>query len=484
MGYVRVKYQKLLAEIDNNSYLPEDFYEFINNKTQSHNLIYKGSKSICKCGNCSYKFKSSTKVNNYQKCPNCNNTYLVKRNCIKYYEFKDYFSLIDKVDGQIIIRYYEARSVINKYNEIDNFKKSIVEFAREFVDYEKKGYYDEGIFVNERVSRNTGPSVIYHFEVKNKWRTYTKYYTLVDKTIVFSNNLQTVLKNTDYQYSMLWDLVKRYDYIDIKRLFKIAKDTNKMELLIKAKLYNLAFEADRFRNTNNFEKIFEVPKSFYDFMKKYNITYKQLEILRLIKKEDIKAIRYLENFNINDLQTISKYINLYRFIKYSKQKKRRVKTYLYKDYVRFASALGYDLKNKKYAFPEHLREVHDRLEEQYEIACRKIICEKIEERGKILSINSFKNNNYFIIPAPTYKSLLDESKQQNHCVRTYAESYAEGECDIYFMRNNKTPDKSLVTIEVKNNNIVQSRTKNNYTPNESEKNFLKKWENNVLKRVA
>lgn len=484
MGYIRVKYQRLLSELDRTSWLPDGFKKFVNEKTTSHNLIFKGAKSVCKCGNCGFEFNSKTKVNNYEKCPNCNNTYLVKRNCLNYYEFKDYFSLIDKVDGQLVIRYFEAKSIINKYKDMDNFRKSVVEFAREFVDYEKKSYYDEGLFVNERVSRNTGPSVVYHFEVKNKWRSYTKYYSLVGNTIVFPNNLQSVLRNTDYQYSMLWDLVKKYDYIDIKRLFNIAKSTNKMELLIKAKLYNLAFEADRFRNSGNFEKIFEVPKSFYNFMKKYNITYKQLEILRILKKEDIKAIRYLEKFNINDLQSISKYISLYRFIKYSKQRKRKVRTYLYKDYLRFASFLGYDLKNNKYAFPKNLEEEHDKLEEQYEISCKMIINNKIEERAKILSMNIYKNKDYFVTPAPSYKSLLNESKQQNHCVRTYAESYAEGECDIYFMRNNKTPDKSLVTIEVKDNNIVQSRAKNNCTPKEEEKKFLEKWERDVLRKVA
>ena len=484
MGYIRVKYQKLLSELDRTSWLPDGFKKFVDDKTTSHNLIFKGAKSVCKCGNCGHEFKSKTKVNNYEKCPNCNNTYLVKRNCLNYYEFKDYFSLIDKVDGQLVIRYFEAKSLINKYKDMDNFRKSVVEFAREFVDYEKKNYYDGGLFVNERVSRNTGPSVVYHFEVKNKWRSYTKYYSLVGNTIVFPNNLQPVLRNTDYQYSMLWDLVKRYDYIDIKRLFKIAKSTNKMELLIKAKLYNLAFEADRFRNSGNFEKIFEVPKSFYNFMKKYNITYPQLEILRILKEEDIKAIRYLEKYSINDLQRIAKYISLYRFIKYSKQRRKKVETYIYKDYLKFASSLGFDLKNNKYAFPKNLREEHDKLEEQYEIACKEIVSKKIEERGKVLSINSFKNRNYFVTPAPTYKSLLDESKQQNHCVRTYAESYAEGDCDIYFMRDNNTPDKSLVTIEVKNNTIVQSRTKNNYSPSKKELKFLERWENKVLRKVA
>lgn len=283
---------------------------------------------------------------------------------------------------------------------------------------------------------------------------------------------------------MIWDLVDKREYIKLDELFGIARRSNKLELLVKAKLYNLAFDADKFRNNGNFERIFGVPKTFYKFMRRNNITYEQLERLQLLKKEDIKSVRYLTKFNINDLQAISKYINIYKFIKYAKMKRSKVQTYLYKDYLKFASFLGFDLKNSKYLYPKNLKEQHDILEEQYEIANEQIIDEKIKKRGKVLQMNTYKNKNFFVTPAPDYKSLIDESKQQHHCVRTYAENYAEGECDIYFMRNIKTPNKSLVTIEVKGNKIVQSRGKNNYSPKEEEREFLDKWQEKVLGKVA
>jgi len=65
-------------------------------------------------------------------------------------------------------------------------------------------------------------------------------------------------------------------------------------------------------------------------------------------------------------------------------------------------------------------------------------------------------------------------------VRTYAEKYANGECDIYFMRTLKEPEKSLVTVEVKNNKIIQSRVKNNKNANKIQARFLEKWKNEVL----
>ena len=108
----------------------------------------------------------------------------------------------------------------------------------------------------------------------------------------------------------------------------------------------------------------------------------------------------------------------------------------------------------------------------------------IIKRGKELSINKYQNNKFIIFPALTVESLKDESKQQNNCVRTYAEKYAAGTCDIYFMRDIKQPKKSLVTIEVKNNKVVQSRIKNNKSPDKKQLAFINKWEQKILKGVA
>ena len=68
----------------------------------------------------------------------------------------------------------------------------------------------------------------------------------------------------------------------------------------------------------------------------------------------------------------------------------------------------------------------------------------------------------------------------NHCVKTYAKRYALGETDIYMLREITKQDKSLVTVEIKNNRILQARTKNNGDPNEEQLNFLNSWYNKIL----
>ena len=483
MGYIKVAYQEILNELDNNYNLPDDWNKFVDEQTVTQNLIIKSSKSKCYCTNCRNTFISKKKVNDTVKCPNCKNKYLIKRSNLRYYEFKDYLSILDRVNNIFVIRYFELKTIIDRTRIPST---SVVEFAREICN---ENYYRD-IFVNERVAKCQCHIYIYHHNYCNdkKWREYTRNYSLIDYSIVFPNNIKDLLKCTELKYSNIWELAKHSKYINLLHLVQNKSEIPQVEILTKMKLYNLALQASKFHNTGSFYEIFGVSKDFYPFMKRHNITYIQLELLRLLEEKDINKIRYLEKFispytdSIYDIEEISKYISLNRFIKYAKIHHSNISTHLYKDYLRFAQKLGLDLKNNKYAFPKNLREEHDKLEKQYKIQCTELLKKAIIERGKILSKNIYKNDNYIIFPAKTLNDLKDESNQQNNCVRTYAEKYADGNSDIYFMRYISEPKKSLVTVEVKNNQVVQSKTKNNCEANYEQIQFLKKWEQNVLKQ--
>lgn len=488
MGYVKVAYRNIFRQLDCYSYLPEGWDNFVDKQAKYHNLIIKSSKGKCHCTNCNHDFISNKKINEKVKCPNCHNKYLIKRSNLRYFDFKEYLSILDYIDNTFVIRYFELKTVIDANHEHNT---SVVEFAREIPT---NNYYRD-VYVNDRVAKCQCHIYIYHhngcYIDEKKWRQYTRNYSLIDYSIVFPNNIKNLLKNTEFKYSCIWDIAKHSSYMDLLELLKNNNDYSlkRIELLAKMKLYNLALKSNEFSCFGTFQSIFGVSKDYYPFMRRYNITYRQLKILRLLQEKDIKKIRYLEKFagygdSIYDLEEISNYISLDRFIKYSKMHHGNVKTYLYKDYLRFAKLLGYDLKNNRYAFPKNLKEEHDKLEKQYEIQSKTIIQEAISRRGKELSKNKYKNKKFIILPARSLKALQDESKQQSNCVRTYAEKYAQGTCDIYFMRDVNKPKKSLVTVEVKNNKVVQSRIKNNGEPNEKQMQFLHKWEQNVLKNVA
>ena len=89
----------------------------------------------------------------------------------------------------------------------------------------------------------------------------------------------------------------------------------------------------------------------------------------------------------------------------------------------------------------------------------------------------------FIYPDST-QDIKDESVSMNNCVSSYISRVIDGKCDIMFLRYKDSPDKSLVTIEVQNNKIVQALQKyNNPLTNEQQKIVDKwnKWWGNKIK---
>lgn len=115
------------------------------------------------------------------------------------------------------------------------------------------------------------------------------------------------------------------------------------------------------------------------------------------------------------------------------------------------------LKFDKY--PRHLLTTH------------KIACRNYNRMKKKFSEELFKkriNKQYecsfgdyiFIYPDST-QDIKDEATQQNNCVASYIDRVINGECHILFLRKKNKPDDSLVTIEVRNNKIVQARRRFN-----------------------
>ena len=66
----------------------------------------------------------------------------------------------------------------------------------------------------------------------------------------------------------------------------------------------------------------------------------------------------------------------------------------------------------------------------------------------------------FYYPNST-QDIKNESVQMNNCVSSYIDKVIDGDCHILFLRYKDTPNESLVTIEVRNNKIVQAFQKYN-----------------------
>lgn len=474
MAYLKKEYRILMERIDKELKMPQGWYFFVKKQKEKQNFIIK-TKGKCKytCSNCNTEFESNKKINEYDKCPKCHNTYLIKQSNYSFHIFEDVLVFLDRLEDKWIIRLFE---IFTRYTKNEIYHSKPAEYGRIIINEETKNVME---FANDRAVNNMwGELVINHTKKGKKWRWYDQYYrSLNTYGKVYDKNLEELFKNTELKYSQLWKIAKENDELDIK--YHLLNNFYSTELLAKMGLYKLAVCSGNFNKGKSFKERFGVDKSYYEFMKKNNIDNNELNILKVYKKPNIENIKILSKFNSSDLEKVKKYVSIEKFVEYSK-KKRNFDIQMYIDYLGFLENLKIDIKNKKYLFPENLKKEHDEYSKQILIKNNAKINRKINKRYKQLKENTYSNTKYIIMPAKSFISLEDESTQQNNCIRNYAEKYANGKSDIYFMREINTLNKSLVTIEVKENKIVQSRTKDNGLPNNSQKRFLNKWENEVL----
>ena len=128
-------------------------------------------------------------------------------------------------------------------------------------------------------------------------------------------------------------------------------------------------------------------------------------------------------------------------------------------------------------YPKHLTSLHDLLASKAVIIRREVDEEKFAEHAEAEKKFIWKpeGEKYFITSPETSADMLDEASQQANCLSSYVNAFANKITDIYFMRYQKAPEKSLVTIEVKNGKVRQAFRARNEKISEEESKFLARW---------
>ena len=473
--YITKQERKNIEELDNylNSIgLPKGFKEWV--KSYEYELgLKKGNE--CHCIYCENYFDTNSKINDYIVCPNCKKRLLLKRYNISYLYEKQYLHVLQKYNDGYVIRQFELLQHLNF--ETKKIERNFIEIARQLLA--KNGAIKESYIISNMYKNTGGYYYVRYYEKTTNFKPvkssyyYNAYYDAF-YGVFYPYNLDEVLKPKYYSLTN-FSIKREINICDV--IAAVYSNNYQFEILVKAKLYNLSLRYYEFKK-GPFEKVFGVDKSYLRFMQENDINYYQLKILSKIKTKDYKFIDYLSQFESYDLDRVLKYCKPLDLYKY-KLKSNNVNMYL--DYLEFAKKLGFDIKDKKYLYPKHLKQMHDDYMNQIETNKNKKINKEIKKRYKELLKNQYKDKKYIIFPAASIEELVDESSQQDNCVRTYAKRIAEGECDIYFMRLLEEPKKSLVTVEVRNNKVVQQRIKNNADTTRSQKLFLKQWETKILK---
>lgn len=468
MAYIRKDIKNLISLMDRKFIVDTPLRKWIKlNIYPKHNLIIKTKKEY-RCTNCNEIFYDNTPIGDKTTCPKCKMKLLVRLNTLKYYKFCEWFRVLEYVDGYFVLRGFE---VLSEYHD-KKFSRYVSEHQRLVIG--KDNIY---LLFSNKFKIFLGNVWIDHSIKHTTWRLCNSYFSpwYWSAGIIYTGNIDVDINNTPYQYCDIKPVVSETkDFIYI--LQRILRYPLSYELLIKMGLTNLAVECDKFFIKGSFEKRFGVSKDYLPFIQKYNLTYKELKILGVIKRKNIRIIRKLSSLNYFD--ELNSKLDILKALNNGLNKDNES---IYRDYLDFAERLKFNMKDKKILYPDNLKQAHDQLLKQIKDNEDKKMVEDIEKRYIELKGNTYKDKKYIIYPVPSYADLLLESSMQHNCVRTYNFRYANHEIDLYFMRLISNQEKSLVTIEVKDNMVVQSKIKNNQTPTKEQLKFIESWENNILK---
>lgn len=296
---------------------------------------------------------------------------------------------------------------------------------------------------------------------------------------LYIDNLDNLKNTTLYKYSNIWTLKEYFKrhYFSLSSITFYPVYYKEFEYLVKLNLYELAIHSSSdIKYSGSFKNTFGIPKKYYEFMKDINIDYLELEALKLYPTTNLTMLNFIKN-NLSLIELILKYTNLDKVLNYLKEQKLTLNNlHEYGDYIRCSEEMKLNLKDHSILFPKDFIKSHDKITNDMVISKDPLTNKRIKNLSNILSINKYEDDKYIIFPANSINSLIDESSQQSNCVRTYCDMVSNNECQIYFMRYKNNINKSFITIEVRNNKVVQAKTRYNEEVPEEIMNIIIKWE--------
>lgn len=132
------------------------------------------------------------------------------------------------------------------------------------------------------------------------------------------------------------------------------------------------------------------------------------------------------------------------------------------DYVRDCEKLGLDMADTAVVKPHDLQHAHHNVIAQLKIKADKLLNEQIAKLLKTRKRYNFSDGGLIARVAASAEELIAEGDALHHCVGTYADKHAKGQCTIILIRKQSKPDKPYYTMELSpRGKIVQVRGDHN-----------------------
>lgn len=233
-------------------------------------------------------------------------------------------------------------------------------------------------------------------------------------------------------------------------------------------------------------------KAFKQIADKYKIKEQDYDMLfELYMSSNQTALEYLLRF-----QSVTKLWNIaHKYLEDDHFENLRQVLTEYKDYLREREENGDDLSNTVYLKPRNLYETYTRIRlEAEQRKNEKYITEmqqkypNIKSRSmKIPKKYTFTHEGLIIRPALDAKEIVLEGRMLHHCVGSdnqhYLKDFNAGKGWIMVIRDIKAPDTPYITVELKNNKIMQWYGEHDTKPDrEIIEEFLKEYKKHIAKK--
>lgn len=414
-----------------------------------------------------------------------------------------------------VIRDRNTLQIIQRISE----KELIIRIIKIYYDYFSNEIPQECIYENARIfvrwDIGSGVDEEHYYSIcSTKWKegyrpvfyNYLPNFEADTTGHLYHKNLDDVLDDTPWKYCQL----KSYYFGDPTPLhvldyLKIYMKYPSLEYLVKLKLYNLVTDAVYGSPRSiqlagkNIKEVLGIHRQYLPLLQQVNINGMQLELLKdgIERGIDLDEVflRWCKDFSLNDPDTIVdilQYITSYKLMKYTEDQSNvykesgiywRKESFLsdYRDYLTMCEALEYDMNNSFILFPAKLKEAHDRLNDLSDKETSEAYDRQIRKQFEILSKRyRFARYGYIVIPPQTGRDIIDEGNNLHHCVGRYIKKVATKKDIIMFVRKENEPEKSLCTVELKGNRILQARVFGNIDPPPEINKFIKAWKREVL----
>lgn len=153
----------------------------------------------------------------------------------------------------------------------------------------------------------------------------------------------------------------------------------------------------------------------------------------------------------------------------------------YRDYLSMSEALKLDMSSSFILYPKDLKTAHDQRMDLLAPGQLELYNQAVASlRHELSPVYSFSRNGYLVRLPESAEEICREGASLHHCVQRYIPAHVKRKCTLLFLRETDTPDKSLCTLEVQGDRLIQAKCFDNAPPGPSIQKFLNRYEREVL----